>query len=262
MDECADVDWVESDNAPSRDGALIVELDVWEGPLDLLLDLARRQKVDLRTISIRALVDQYLAFVEGRGAALAQAADYLVMAAWLAFLKSALLLPRKPDDEPDAEELAERLRLRLRRLAAMRDAAAQLFARDLQGREVFVRPAPEGLRLAPSTKFTANLRDLLAAYGAARLRTRPHVHQIAQRPVMTLEAALERLTAMLGVSPAWRPLDAFLPPHVRSGAAKPPYARSARASCFVAALELARQGRAELAQDAAFAPLRLRAAPA
>lgn len=243
----------------SGGAALIVNLEVWEGPLDLLLDLARRQKVDLRTISILALVDQYLAFVEQHREALAQAADYLVMAARLAYLKSALLLPRQADEEPDAEELAARLRLRLRRLAAMREAGDQLFARKLQGRDVFVRPAPEGLRLAPSTRFDLGLADLLSAYGAARLRTRPAVHTVAPRAVMTLEAALERVSALLATSTRWRPLDAFLPPRLRMAGADPRLARSARASCFVAALELARQGEAELAQDAPFAPLRLRA---
>lgn len=238
--------------------ALIVDLEGWEGPLDLLLDLARRQKVDLRAISIRALVDQYLAFVDRHRAAVSQAADYLVMAAWLAYLKSALLLPKQPADEPDAEELAGRLRLRLRRLAAMRDAGEQLFARALQGRDVFVRPSPEGLRQAPSTRFDVKLTELLAAYAGVRLRAGPAVHVVAPRAVMTLEAALERVSAMLATSAAWQPLDAFLPPQAGAGAADPALARSARASCFVAALELARQGSAELAQEAPFATLRLR----
>lgn len=232
---------------------LTLDLNGWEGPLDLLLALARTQRVDLRQISILALVEQYLAFMARAGAVqLELAADYLVMAAWLAYLKSALLLPREPEQDPDPDELALRLQLRLERLDAMRDAGARLMARDRLGRDVFLRGAPEGLRTDRSTAWRAELYDLLAAYGRVSARTRPVLHVVADRQVMTLEAALERVTALLGTAIEWRAIERFLP----SAAGR--LRRSALASGFLAALELARQGQAELAQAAPFAPLYLR----
>lgn len=236
--------------------ALTLDLDGWEGPLDLLLSLARAQKVDLREISILALVEQYLAFIAGAKALkLELAADYLVMAAWLAYLKSALLLPKEPDVEPDPEELALRLQLRLQRLQAMREAGARLMARDRIGRDVFQRGRPEGLRTVRRAAWDADLYALIAAYGSVMARTRPAVHQIVRRPVMTLDDALARVQAMLGTAVDWARIESFLP-----RVSDPQLRRSALASSFVAALELAKQGRAELRQDGAFAPLFVRAA--
>ena len=240
---------------PTEDTALYLELDGWEGPLDLLLDLARRQKVDLRGISILALADQYIGYVE-RAAALRLelAADYLVMAAWLAYLKSLLLLPKEEQEEPSADELALRLQLRLQRLGAMREAGARLMARDRLGRDVFARGAPEGLRVERRNAWQCDWFDLVQAYGQVKARTAPVVHMVRDRAVMTLESALSRVAAMLGVALDWMALEEFLPPY-----ADPQLRRSALASSFVAALELARQGKAELAQDEAFGELRLRA---
>lgn len=234
---------------------LTVSFDSWEGPLDLLLTLARGQKVDLREISILALTEQYLAFIDSaRQLKLELAADYLVMAAWLAYLKSALLLPKAEQPDPSPEELALRLQLRLQRLHAMRDAAARLMARDRIGRDVFRRRAPEGLRLVRKAQWQANLYDLIAAYGQVRARTRTVVHTIAVRPVMTLDEAIQRVGSLVGAALDWTRLEAFLPP-----ALDPERAKSALASSFVAALELARQGRLEIDQADIFAPIYLRA---
>ncbi len=250
-------DWSGPGSAPDDDAALYLELDGWEGPLDLLLDLARRQKVDLRSISILALVDQYLTYINRAEALrLELAADYLVMAAWLAYLKSSLLLPREEQEDPSPEELALRLQLRLQRLGAMREAAARLMARDRIGRDVFLRGAPEGLRINRKTHWQCDWYALVQGYGQVKARTAPAVHMVRNRPVMTLESALDRVSAMLGVTLDWMQLEEFLPPH-----ADPRLRRSALASSFVAALELARTGKAELAQDRVFGPLRLRRVP-
>ena len=238
----------------TEDPALYLELDGWEGPLDLLLDLARRQRVDLRTISILALVDQYLGYIERAEALrLELAADYLVMAAWLAYLKSALLLPREEQEDPSPEELALRLQLRLQRLAAMREAAARLMGRDRLGRDVFRRGAPEGLRIDRKNLWQCDWFALVQAYGQVKARTQPVVHMVRDRMVMTLDSALARVSAMLGVALGWMALEEFLPPH-----AEPRLRRSALASSFVATLELARLGKAELAQDEVFGELRVR----
>jgi len=246
--------WGGPASAPTEDTALYLELDNWEGPLDLLLDLARRQKVDLKAISILALVDQYIAYIERAEALkLELAADYLVMAAWLAYLKSALLLPRDEQEDPSPDELALRLQLRLARLGAMREAAARLMARDRLGRDVFLRGAPEGLRTDRKNLWQCDWFALVQAYGQVNARTAPVVHMVRERPVMTLDSALDRVSAMLGVTLDWLELRQFLPPH-----ADPRLRKSALASSFVAALELARLGRAELAQEQVFGPLRLR----
>lgn len=235
---------------------LTLDIDGWEGPLDLLLTLARTQKVDLREISILALVEQYLAFIEdAKALKLEIAADYLVMAAWLAYLKSCLLLPRDEQEDPSPEELALRLQLRLERLNAMREAGARLMARNRVGRDVFLRGAPEGLHVVRKTLWNAEIYDLIAAYGALRARTEPAVHIVAHRAVMTLEDALNRLEHMLGQSPDWATLTSFLP-----STSDRSYRRSALASSFVAALELARQGKASLRQNEAFSDLMVRAA--
>ena len=241
--------------AAEGEEALQLSFESWEGPLDLLLMLARSQKVDLRQISILALVEQYLAFISEMRAKLEVAADYLVMAAWLAYLKSALLLPKDPLEEPSPDELALRLHLRLQRLAAMREASARLLARDRVGRDVFLRPAPEGLHDVKRRRWDASLYDLLAAYGQVRARTEPVVHMVARRPVVTLDAALTHLQRMLGIKLDWAELSDFLPPDYDG-----PLRRSAIASSFLAVLELARQGRVEMRQDGAFEPLYLKAA--
>jgi segregation and condensation protein A len=234
---------------------LTIDVDGWEGPLDLLLALARNQKVDLRQISILQLVEQYLGFVnQARALRLELAADYLVMAAWLAYLKSALLLPRNPEETPSPEDLALRLQLRLERLNAMRDAGARLVARDRTGRDVFLRAAPEGLRVLRKARWEAEIYDLIAAYGRISARTRPVMHVVAQRDVMTLETAIERVSALIGTRLEWSTLQSFLPERAHGA-----YAKSALASSFVAALELAKQGRVELRQQSPFAPLYLKA---
>jgi len=236
------------------DDALTLTLDGWEGPLDLLLTLARAQKVDLHAISILALVEQYLAYLEqAKSLKLEIAADYLVMAAWLAYLKSCLLLPRDEAADPSPEELALRLQLRLQRLDAMRDAGARLMGGDRIGRDVFARGWPEGLRLVRRSAWQATAFDLYAAYGRVKARTQPMMHVVAARAVMTLEDAIARVAALIGEAIDWTTLEAFLPV-----TDNPAFRRSALASSFVAALELARQGRVELAQDGAFDELRLR----
>jgi len=233
---------------------LTIDIDGWEGPLDLLLALARSQKVDLRQLSILQLVDQYLTYVnEARELKLELAADYLVMAAWLAYLKSALLLPRDPEIEPSPEEMALRLQLRLERLSAMREAGARLVARDRMGRDVFTRGAPEGLKTVRKSRWQAEIYDLIAAYGQISARTRPVMHIVAVRPVMTLEDAIQRVSELIGQRIEWSTIESFLPEDA-SGS----YRKSALASSFVAALELAKQGRVEIRQKSAFAPLYLR----
>jgi segregation and condensation protein A len=241
--------------APSSD-TLTLELDGWEGPLDLLLALARVQKVDLREISILALVEQYLVFIDdAKALKLEIAADYLVMAAWLAYLKSCLLLPKDVEADPSPEELALRLQLRLQRLNAMREAGARLVTRDRLGRDVFPRGAPEGLKLVRRAAWDAELYDLIAAYGAIRARMTPAVHVVSRRLVMSLEQAIERVSRLIGVRLDWAALESFLPESV-----DPSYRRSCLASSFVAVLELARQGKVLLQQEEAFSPLMLRAA--
>jgi segregation and condensation protein A len=247
-------DWDGIGVAANDDAALYIELDGWAGPLDLLLDLARRQKVDLRKISILELVDQYIGYIERAEAMrLELAADYLVMAAWLAYLKSALLLPREEQEDPSPEELAMRLQLRLQRLGAMREAAARLMARDRLGRDVFLRGAPEGLRVDRKNRWQCDWFALVQAYGQVKARTAPVVHMVRDRMVMTLESALARVSSMLGVNLDWMELQDFLPPHADAR-----LRRSALASSFVAALELARIGKAELSQEVTFGPLMLR----
>ena len=235
---------------------LTLDIDGWEGPLDLLLTLARTQKVDLAKISILELVEQYLAFIaDAKTLRLEIAADYLVMAAWLAYLKSCLLLPKDEEADPSPEELAFRLQLRLQRLNAMREAGARLLARDRLGRDVFARGAPEGLRVIRKSAWQVDLYELICAYGTIRARTEPAVHLVSRRPVMTLEEALLRIERLLGAKLEWSEIRSFLPETQDPG-----FRKSALASSFVATLELARQGRVELDQAAPFAPLFVRAA--
>ena len=235
---------------------LNLTLDGWEGPLDPLLNLARVQKVDLAQISILQLVEQYLTYLaEARALKLEIAADYLVMAAWLAYLKSCLLLPKDPEQDPSPEEIALRLQLRLQQLDAMREAGARLLGRDRVGRDVFLRGAPEGLRLIRKAAWQARAFDLFAAYGVVRARTQPAMHVVHARAVMTLDEAIERVGKMIGMALDWTFLENFLPQ-----SQDPQFRRSALASSFLAALELARRGRLDIAQDEPFAPIRLKVA--
>jgi segregation and condensation protein A len=244
--------------APSSSEALIVDVDGFEGPLDLLLTLARRQKVDMRRVSVLQLAERYLAFIdEARALRIELAADYLVMAAWLAYLKSRLLLPPDPaEDGPSAEDMAEHLAWQLERLEAMREAAARLMGRNRLGQGRFARGMPEMVLTSRKTDFTASLLDLLQAY--ARLRTRDEFRPYAfdRTDIFALETALERLSGMIGLQRDWAEIAQFLPPGWRATGGR---RRSALASTFAASLELAKQGRAELHQPETFAPLSLRA---
>ena len=234
---------------------LVLDLDGYEGPIDLLLTLAREQKVDLGRISILALADQYLAFIaRQRSLRLEIAADYLVMAAWLAYLKSRLLLPQPPDDdEPSAAELAAVLEHRLRLLEAMQTAGIRLMARPRLGQDVFLRGAPEGLAIVPVPVYELALYELLQAYGQSRRRAAP-VLTIEPSAFQSMDDALKRLARFLGRLADWRELTSFLPQEVRGEL----FRRSALAATFAAALELARDGRIELRQDRAFGPIYLR----
>lgn len=238
--------------------ALVVELGGFEGPLDLLLTLGRAQKVDLRRISILRLAEQYLAFVEAaKRLRIELAADYLVMAAWLAYLKSRLLLPPDPTEEgPSGEELAAHLAFQLERLEAMRAAAARLMGRDRLGRDVFARGAPEAVTRDARVEHQAGLVDLLRAY--ARIKTRDDFRplHLAREPVFTMEQALERLRGLIPAAVDWTDLVAFLP---GDWAADPVRRRSATAASFAAALELVKAGRLDLRQEAPFRPIYLRA---
>jgi len=236
---------------------LVVDVSGFEGPLDLLLTLSRTQKVDLMQVSVLQLADQYLAFVEqARALRIELAADYLVMAAWLAFLKSRLLLPPDPEAEgPSAEDLAAHLAFQLERLQAMREVASRLMARDRLGQQRFPRGAPETVTRSRQVAWQAGLIDLMRAY--ARLRTRDEFRPYAfdRKDVFTMEQALDRLRTMLGYAGDWTSLASFLPD---GWDADPQRRRSATAATFAATLELARQGRIELQQAGTFAPLNIR----
>ncbi|MEM6386876.1 MAG: ScpA family protein [Pseudomonadota bacterium] len=240
--------------------ALIVDVDGYEGPLDLLLMLSRTQRVDLRKISVLALAEQYLSFVErAKSLRIELAADYLVMAAWLAFLKSRLLLPPDPADEgPSGEDLAAHLAFQLERLAAMRDCAAKLMARDQKGRDFFVRGIPEDVTRVRKVRYTATLLDLMQGY--ARLRTkddfRPYV--MDRDSVMTLEQALERMRGLIGYAGEWTDLLSYLP---EGWEADPKRRRSATASHFAASLELVKNGAIQIRQSEMFAPIQIKARP-
>jgi segregation and condensation protein A len=250
--------WEASHEAPSEEEALVVALDGFEGPLDVLLILARTQKVDLAKISVLALAEQYLQFiVQAQKLRLELAADYLVMAAWLAYLKSRLLLPRDGGDEaqPSGEELAARLAFRLQRLEAMRSAAGTLMTRKRLGRDVFARGMPEGVRTIRVRQFTAAIYDLLKAYSEQRKRTIKRVHVVPRRVVWSIKEARDRLEALVGKCDAsWVQLDSFL----QQFGAAPDIARTALASSFGATLEMAREGLLELSQAEPFAPIYVR----
>jgi len=237
-------------------GELRLDIDGYEGPIDILLTLARDQKVDLARISILQLADQYLDFIaRARELRLELAADYLVMAAWLAYLKSRILLPDPPaDDEPTGEELAARLAFQLQRLEAMQRMGGELMARPQLGRDFFVRGMPEGIAFDSRSIFEATLYDLLRAYSDHQIRSKETIFTIPVTELYSVDQALERLERMVGKLPDWTVLSALLPPKLRSGIVK----RSAVAAMFVASLELAKQGSIELMQETAYGPLFVR----
>ena len=243
----------------SDDPALVVDVDGFEGPLDLLLHLARAQKVDLARISVMALAEQYLRFIEkARAIRLELAADYLVMAAWLAYLKSRLLIPKQPgEDGESGEELAAVLQFRLRRLEAMRDAASRLVNRNRLGRDIFQRGLPELTIVEKRNEYSASLYDLLTAYATQRQRQAITNVQIAKRSVWSLKEARDILTRLIGATSDWTALDSFLVRYLTS----PEERRTAIASSFAASLELVREGKLEVRQDAAFQPLWMRRRP-
>jgi len=256
-----DTSW-EVDSSLERAGpgeAFLVDVAGFEGPLDLLLALARTQKVDLAKISVLALSEQYLVFIaEAQKIRLELAADYLVMAAWLAFLKSRLLIPREhtDDDQPSGEELAQRLAFRLMRLEAMRNAAAQLMARKHLGRDVFARGMPEGVKTIRDRQYSAEIIDLLKAYADQRQRTAVRrAHVVKRRTVWSIKDARQRLESLVGHSTGdWVQLDLFLEQYLPG----PELGRTALASSFGATLEMARDGLIELRQAQAFAPIYMR----
>ena len=237
--------------------ALIVDVDGYEGPLDLLLTLSRTQKVDLRQISVLALAEQYLGFIErAKELRIELAADYLVMAAWLAFLKSRLLLPPDPAEEgPSGEELAAHLAFQLERLQAMREAAAKLMARDQKGRDFFARGITEDVARVRRVTYTATLLDLMQGY--ARIRTRDDFRPftMGRDSVFTMEEALGRMRGLIGFAGEWTDIMSYLPEGWEMDPAKK---RSATASTFAASLELAKEGRIEIRQGEIFAPIQIR----
>jgi segregation and condensation protein A len=237
--------------------ALIIDVDGFEGPLDLLLTLSRSQKVDLRKVSILQLTEQYLAFIEeARTLRIELAADYLVMAAWLAFLKSRLLLPPDPSEEgPSGEEMAAYLAFQLERLAAMRDCAAKLMARDRLGQDRFARGEVQEMTTARRVTWTAGLLDLMQAY--ARIRTRDEFRPFVmdREAILTMEEALERMRGMIGYAGEWTDLISYLP---EGWTMDPKRRRSATAASFAAALELAKAGKVRIRQSETFAPIQLR----
>lgn len=256
-----DEDWTQPERVELAERlaaeALIVDVDGFEGPLDLLLTLSRTQKVDLRRISVLQLAEQYLGFVEkARALRIELAADYLVMAAWLAFLKSRLLLPPDPtEDGPSAEELAAHLAFQLERLSAMREAAARLMARDQLGRDFFARGAPDEVTRIRSVTYSATLLDLMRAY--ARIRTKDEFRPFVmdRDHVFTPEQAMERMRALIGYAGDWADLQGFLP---EGWDTNPMRRRSATAAHFAAVLELAKRGQLELRQGDTFAPILIR----
>ncbi|WP_075996319.1 segregation and condensation protein A [Salaquimonas pukyongi] len=239
------------------DPLLVVDVDGFEGPLDLLLELARRQKVDLSRISILALAEQYLEFIaEVRKLRIELAADYLVMAAWLAYLKSRLLLPDHEDDEegPSGEELAAQLAFRLQRLEAMREAASRLINRNRLGRDFFPRGMPEPIVTEKTQQYEASLYDLLTAYAAQRQRNAISTVTISQRQVWSLSEAREILERMIGGLKDWTPLDSFLLDYIPD----PKMRASVLASSFAASLEMVREGRLDVRQEGAYEPIYLK----
>ncbi len=239
--------------------SLVVDLAGFEGPLDLLLHLARTQKVDLTRISVLALAEQYLVFIDkARKIRIELAADYLVMAAWLAYLKSRLLIPKQAkDDGPSGEEMAASLAFRLKRLEAMRDAATRLVNRNRLGRDVFARGMPEHIPVERSSTFEASLYDLLNAYASLRQRHAITQVTIERRTVWSLAEARDILSLLIGEFEDWTALDHFMLRYLTDPADR----TTAIASAFAATLEMVREGRLELRQDGAFQPIYLRRGP-
>jgi segregation and condensation protein A len=249
------IEWLEPEPPPD-DEVMYVDVDGYEGPLDLLLDLARRQKVDLAQISVLALAEQYLSFIETvREKRIEIAADYLVMAAWLAYLKSRLMVPQAAsDDEPTGEMMAALLQFRLKRLEAMRKAAMQLMNRPLLGQAVFARGAPEPITIARTALWEASLFDLLKAYATNRERGIPNDYTPRERNVWSLQEARDILNRLIGDNMDWVPLDSYLVEYMQT----PEQRVTAIASTFASSLELVRQGQVELRQTLAFGPLLVR----
>jgi segregation and condensation protein A len=250
-------DWGESELRLESGDQLVVDVEGFEGPLDLLLALARTQKVDLAKISVLALAQQYLDFIsEARRLRLEIAADYLVMAAWLAFLKSKLLLPAEPSEEgePTGAELAALLAFRLKRLHAMREASSQLMTRKRLGRDVFARGLPEPLRITRTSVYDANVYDLLKAYSQQRQRTAVQSLRMKPRTVWSLKEARGELERLLGMTLDWAPLDRLLAEFL----VEPELRKTALASSFTATLEMTREGRLEIRQAKSFAPVLIR----
>jgi segregation and condensation protein A len=242
---------------------LLLDIDGFEGPIDVLLSMARDQKVDLSKISVLQLARQYLAFIDrAKELQLDLAAEYLVMAAWLAYLKSRLLLPREEgDEEPSGEQMAEALQFQLQRLEAIRGAASLLFEQPLLGQDVFARGMPEGVRTITDTVWDTSLLDLLQAYGDISRRKEEQNYELPVFHLMSMEAAADRLSRMLGKLPrkgpfsVWTTLQSFLPDGIRDKL----YGRSAVSSILTAGLEMVKQGQVEIKQDGAFRPIYLRA---
>lgn len=249
--------WQNESEIDDGEPSLLVDVQGFEGPLDLLLHLARTQRVDLSRISVLALAEQYLGFVEqAQALKLELAADYLVMAAWLAYLKSKLLIPKqKGDEEATGEELIATLQFRLKRLEAMRDAAANLVNRKRLGRDVFARGMPELVVVDRSSQFSATLYELLTAYTSQRQRQSVTHVQIEKRAVWSLKEARSALVRLMGISEDWIALDRFLINY----ALTPQERASALASSFAASLELVREGKLEVRQNAPFEPIYMRA---
>lgn len=250
------------DNVEDRaatDPALLIDVAGFEGPLDLLLFLARNQKVDLARISVLALAEQYLQFIDSaRRIRIELAADYLVMAAWLAYLKSRLLIPQQPkDDGPSGEEMAQTLAFRLKRLEAMREAATRLINSNRLGRDVHARGMPEHVPSRSASAYEASLYDLLTAYASLRQRQAITQVTIERRRVWSLSDARGILTRMIGEISDWTALDHFLLRYLPS----PEERVTAIASAFAASLELVREGRLEIRQDGAFQPIYMRSGP-
>lgn len=234
--------------------SFLVDVDGFEGPLDLLLELARRQKVDLAKISVLALAEQYLAFIdEARRVRLELAADYLVMAAWLAYLKSRLLVmgDKEAGEEPLAADLAAALAARLRHLEAIRSAAEKLVNRPRLGRDMFTRGAPEGVSVIRHSQWQASLFDLLSSYAQQRQTQALSRVTLKKRLVWSLAEAREALERLAGKISEWTTMDHFLIEYCVA----PELQRTARASCFASSLELVREGVIEIRQDRAFAPI-------
>ncbi|MCC2097280.1 MAG: segregation/condensation protein A [Hyphomicrobiales bacterium] len=253
FDESDEVERAESEPA------FLVDVDGFEGPLDLLLELARRQKVDLAKISVLALAEQYLGFIEAaRKMRLELAADYLVMAAWLAYLKSRLLLPEAPKgEEPAAADLAAALAQRLRHLEAIRAAADKLVNRPRIGREMFLRGHPEGISIIKHAEFQASLYDLLSAYAQQRQTQALSRVVLKKRVIWTLPEARAALERLAGHAIEWTVLDQYLLDY----AVTPQMRRTVRASGFVASLEMVREGRIAIRQDRPYAPIWVRSRP-